>query len=774
MINNNNNVNIVNVNYDDTFQALDWVYKNKFNSMSINDKYEYLQMFNTYLKNTIYEILLKNKTNEKEEYIRKLCRYVIKYLLPSTNKIIEYFNDKKSGKNTSSASSFILTDKELILFNNVLDLEDDLFAIACLRSMTHLALYLERDDDLDQKVWCYILNDVMGGIFYYANQMILNNKYQNLFKQCPTGYGKCFSLDSDILTDKGYKKIKDIKVGDHVYSMKNNKPVLRKILNIWYSEKNQYKIKARNGSEIVVSPEHRMLTQRGYVKAQDLKTEDYFLEFKNNDFINCQIIEIEKIDEKIQMADIEVEETHNFILNGFVSHNSKSDCVIISFILGYDPSASIMKVVGNPRLVGEITENVVKMIQSPRFCKVFKNYEELINKNGNKEDIFDSISRKDGVFKIKGSKKARSFLCVNKDTAIDGTRYDYQFFDDVTQSKDRERVDRHMADRNNFTSQWKKRASSEFLTKRFFTGTAYHREDFLSYTKKYFLHNDQPIKDIDTAGFRWSKFVKLSKDKKTVYISVPKLANLDLGEEMCYCTFPQKYSKQEALNMLHGSLGSRREFFAMEQQEPLPPESLAFDYAYLNKYSRLPTDIIERKAKSKIIIDPSRKGGDNFAGLIFEQSSIENTNKWYLTSCYYEKTSSKVALPEIADLIVDHKVDIIYLETNIDCSQLLEIELKKRGYVNYELKEFYSSQKKSEKIAEERDNIRDDIIFPIQGMYSPESAMGRCMMDIVSYSFETNNKHDDSIDCCAMFTKQEKSQNQNTIEFLDIDFSLYR
>ena len=643
MINNNNNVNIVNVNYDDTFQALDWVYKNKFNSMSINDKYEYLQMFNTYLKNTIYEILLKNKTNEKEEYIRKLCRYVIKYLLPSTNKIIEYFNDKKSGKNTSSASSFILTDKELILFNNVLDLEDDLFAIACLRSMTHLALYLERDDDLDQKVWCYILNDVMGGIFYYANQMILNNKYQNLFKQCPTGYGK-----------------------------------------------------------------------------------------------------------------------------------SKSDCVIISFILGYDPSASIMKVVGNPRLVGEITENVVKMIQSPRFCKVFKNYEELINKNGNKEDIFDSISRKDGVFKIKGSKKARSFLCVNKDTAIDGTRYDYQFFDDVTQSKDRERVDRHMADRNNFTSQWKKRASSEFLTKRFFTGTAYHREDFLSYTKKYFLHNDQPIKDIDTAGFRWSKFVKLSKDKKTVYISVPKLANLDLGEEMCYCTFPQKYSKQEALNMLHGSLGSRREFFAMEQQEPLPPESLAFDWAYLNKYSRLPTDIIERKAKSKIIIDPSRKGGDNFAGLIFEQSSIENTNKWYLTSCYYEKTSSKVALPEIADLIVDHKVDIIYLETNIDCSQLLEIELKKRGYVNYELKEFYSSQKKSEKIAEERDNIRDDIIFPIQGMYSPESAMGRCMMDIVSYSFETNNKHDDSIDCCAMFTKQEKSQNQNTIEFLDIDFSLYR
>lgn len=621
--------------YDDTFTALDWVFENKvkiYGKMSEDELYDYFDMFRTYLNNTINNILLVNKDDVKEEYIRKLCRYVIKNLLPICNKKIKFYNEKSSNAN-------FVNSNDMIMLNKWLDMEDDLFAIASMRSLTHFALYLERDDSKDQKVWCYILNDVMGGIFYYANQMILNHKYQNLFKQCPTGYGK-----------------------------------------------------------------------------------------------------------------------------------SKSDCVIISYIFGYDNNASIMKVVGNPRLVGEITENVIKMIQSPRFGKVFKKYGE-ITKN-NKNDIFESISKKDGVFKLKYSNKARSFLCVNKDTDIDGTRYDYQFFDDITQSKDRENTTQHFKDREKFTSQWKKRASDEYSVIRFFTGTAYHREDFLSYTKKYYLHNKKPIKDIDTINFKWSKFVNLSSDKKSVYVIVPKLADLDLGEENCYCTFPQKYSKNEALAMYHGSLGSKREFFAMEQQTPLPPESLAFDYAYLNKYTKLPQDILEKNCVSKIIIDPSRKGYDNFSALVMEQSQIENTDKWYFTDCFYKKVSYKSALPEIVDLIIKHKVDVIYIENNVDYVELLKIELGKKNYTNYNLIEFFSSKGKEDKISSQRDDIRDTIIFPIQGMYYEDSDMGRAMKDIVNYSLDGRNKHDDSIDCCAMFTLQEKDNTQNEVTFFDFDFSL--
>lgn len=618
------------ISYIDTFESLKWAILQKYDLLSENEQLEIMNITYGFIYNTINNILLVNKNNDKEEYIRMLCRFTIKNILPRINKKIYEYNNKRSQNEKGS-----LNNNEMIKLNNWLDLEDNFYAIASMRSLYHLALYLERDDAESQKVWCYIIDDVMGGIFYTANQMILNNKYQNLIKQCPTGYGK-----------------------------------------------------------------------------------------------------------------------------------SKSDCVIICYILGYDHNATIMKVVGNPKLVGEITQNITKMLLSPRFGKVFKEFGDC---KGKENEMFTTIKQTDGTFKLKWSKQARSFLCVNKDTAIDGTRYDYQFYDDVTQSKDKENVTQHMKDRSNYTSQWKKRASNEFTTKRFFTGTAYHREDFLSYIKSYQSNNVPLVKELELTKFKWSKFVKFSQDRKTAYIIVPKLANLEFGEEKSYCTFPQRFSKKEALDMYHGNLGSRREFFAMEQQTPLPPEKLCFDYAYLNQYEKLPEDIIKRQSLSKMIIDPSRKGYDNFSALIFEKSSLENKNKWYFTSCFYEQVSSKAAIPEVVKLIIDHKCTTIYVETNIDITDSLENELQRNKYYDYEIVPFYSYEKKDEKISNTRDDIRDNIIFPIEGMYHFDSPMGRAMSDIVNYSMEGKNKHDDSIDCCAMFMIQESEESSNTIEFLPIN-----
>lgn len=749
------------ISYIDTFESLKWAILQKYDLLSENEQLEIMNITYGFIYNTINNILLINKNNDKEEYIRMLCRFTIKNILPRINKKIYEYNNKRSQNEKGS-----LNNNEMIKLNNWLDLEDNFYAIASMRSLYHLALYLERDDAESQKVWCYIIDDVMGGIFYTANQMILNNKYQNLIKQCPTGYGKCCSEDTMVFSKKGYVKISELNVGDYVYSMENNKLVENKITNIWHSSKKQVKIYTRSGANIIVSPEHRMYTQRGYVEAKNITCNDYLYELCSKDFVWNKIISIEYDDTEIPMIDIEVQNTHNFIANNLVSHNSKSDCVIICYILGYDHNATIMKVVGNPKLVGEITQNITKMLLSPRFGKVFKEFGDC---KGKENEMFTTIKQTDGTFKLKWSKQARSFLCVNKDTAIDGTRYDYQFYDDVTQSKDKENVTQHMKDRSNYTSQWKKRASNEFTTKRFFTGTAYHREDFLSYIKSYQSNNVPLVKELELTKFKWSKFVKFSQDRKTAYIIVPKLANLEFGEEKSYCTFPQRFSKKEALDMYHGNLGSRREFFAMEQQTPLPPEKLCFDYAYLNQYEKLPEDIIKRQSLSKMIIDPSRKGYDNFSALIFEKSSLENKNKWYFTSCFYEQVSSKAAIPEVVKLIIDHKCTTIYVETNIDITDSLENELQRNKYYDYEIVPFYSYEKKDEKISNTRDDIRDNIIFPIEGMYHFDSPMGRAMSDIVNYSMEGKNKHDDSIDCCAMFMIQESEESSNTIEFLPIN-----
>ena len=77
--------------------------------------------------------------------------------------------------------------------------------------------------------------------------MILNNKYHNLIKQTPTGYGKCVDINTlvDVYrNNKWYKtKIKNIKIGDLVTSMKDNQVVKRKVTHKWQSRRKAIKIK---------------------------------------------------------------------------------------------------------------------------------------------------------------------------------------------------------------------------------------------------------------------------------------------------------------------------------------------------------------------------------------------------------------------------------------------------------------------------------------------------------------------------------------------------
>lgn len=116
-----------------------------------------------------------------EEEIRDKCRYVIKEMLPEVRERIERLSERlrEVGEDYKVA-------KEL---REYLELEDDLYALASYRSLIHYAHYMERGDDASQWVWKYNMEDTMGSIFYYSNQMILDNTYKSLIKQCPTGYG---------------------------------------------------------------------------------------------------------------------------------------------------------------------------------------------------------------------------------------------------------------------------------------------------------------------------------------------------------------------------------------------------------------------------------------------------------------------------------------------------------------------------------------------------------------------------------------------------------
>lgn len=741
------------------FDALSWMYDNKFkDSDNIKELYEFISNFKDFIYIQLHKVLNKETDDDTEKLRRKYCKYVIGKLLPCANNVIKSFSNKISRK--------MMLESDWNIYNKWLDLQDDLMALASYRSLIHLAMYLETDDPEDNKVWKYTLNSTMGSIFYYSQAMILNHEYSNLIKQCPTGFGKCVDENTKILYWDGekyfYKPIKEINVGDEIGSLKKDKLVKRKVLNKWETNKLCLKIETDCRIELKVSYEHRLLTKNGYKKSEELTIDDYlYLYDEDFNYFNwVKINKIEKTSVKLPMVDLEIDETHNFIANGIVSHNSKSDCVIICYIFGYNINADIMKVVGNPSVIQPIFSGVVNMLKSQKFGKVFPEF----GKYNGTDEMFKECKSGDGAFTLKESKVGRSFYIVNKATSLDGARYNYQFYDDVTQSNEKHNLRAHQSDINKYTSQWSRRCYNVNTVLRWFTGTAYHTEDFLSWIKRDLANNEDWEVDLKTQKvFAWSKFVGISADKKSVSVSVPGLIDFSLGLDKCYSSFPEKYPKNEYLKDYRRNA---EEFFAMTQQEPVPSEALAFAYVRLQQWFELPEEIRKNDCRTIAIIDPARKGKDNYACLIFKESK----NKlWYLIDGYYKKVSAKIAVPGMCERMALHKVDRICFEQNATDIDLLEEKIKeemvKNNWLEYTIESFWNNENKEERISRTRDDIKDIIVFPGKGVFHKAQPMGMAMYDIINYTFEGNNINDDSIDCCSMLTLVVNQDNENEIAF---------
>ena len=135
------------------------------NIRPIVENKDYREIYNDLklFKEFIYEIVHKKlypmrELKGVEEDIRMLIKYVINKLLPYVNNCILELNRIVTNKKREDLA---------VVFNDYLDLEDDLYALASFRSLYHFAMYMERQDNEADIVWKYIIDDVMGGIFFY-------------------------------------------------------------------------------------------------------------------------------------------------------------------------------------------------------------------------------------------------------------------------------------------------------------------------------------------------------------------------------------------------------------------------------------------------------------------------------------------------------------------------------------------------------------------------------------------------------------------------------
>lgn len=122
-----------------------------------------------------------------------------------------------------------------------------------------------------------------------ANERSLDSEYKIIIVD------ECFIGDTLISTPNGYTKIKDIKVGDDVYTLNG----VNKVTNV-FKKKTQsklLKINLSNGESVVCTENHNILTTGGWLQAKNLMKGDCLIYDRREDLSNMSQTIPNKVDD---------------------------------------------------------------------------------------------------------------------------------------------------------------------------------------------------------------------------------------------------------------------------------------------------------------------------------------------------------------------------------------------------------------------------------------------------------------------------------------------
>lgn len=160
-----------------------------------------------------------------------------------------------------------------------------------------------------------------------ANGEFYTNGLQELDDFLATTFGHCIEENQYVSTTEGQKKIKDVQIGDKVYTFDGVHTVINKFEN---GVKILVNVKLVNGVEVRCTPNHMFLTMEGWKMALSLTENDVVI-FNGSP---CHILSVIKCDYG-NTYDLEVETAHNYIVNGVVVHNCSMQEDIMRFLVRF-------------------------------------------------------------------------------------------------------------------------------------------------------------------------------------------------------------------------------------------------------------------------------------------------------------------------------------------------------------------------------------------------------------------------------------------------------
>ena len=417
-----------------------------------------------------------------------------------------------------------------------------------------------------------------------------------------------------------------------------------------------------------------------------------------------------------------------------------SNICFIAWLFGNNHNTDVLYILGNPTMVKKVFVGIKQQMCRDRFAKVFPYFAQF---ECDENKMFEINNLKEGELLIKGANSLCNFKIASKDTAIDGVRFKWRFYDDVTRSMDKNNAQKHAKDNELYHDDWSKRRYTEFDDFEIFSGTAYSPYDL--------INTQKDNKGADAAIPSRFKYCDVNKATQTMFVKIPKL---DYDTDTS--TLPEKYTTEFARRERERDAET---FQAMEQQDPLPPSGLPFDNKKLKTYLTLPDKASEGGERSnvcKAVLDPARTGSDNLSlGIHSKCGDLE-----YLVACFYKKTpldgrmpDGRTALEHCCDMIIDKNVVELVVEINTASNLKTQIEdiLFARGYRSCKIQTVYSSQKKVDKIFDNQTTILEYIVYPHKSLYATSSMMGQYMKNITTWHPKTKD-NDDSIDTEAMYS----------------------
>ena len=549
-------------------------------------------------------------------------------------------------------------------------------------------------------------------------------------------YGKCVSPETFIHTETGLVTAGEVKAGDMLYSYLDGKAVLRRCVAVGDAKKYTVTVVSDGGIVFTCSTDHPILTETGeYVEAARLmKGDGVVVERKQCDIrpgfggwedfcidhVMCVVLGGMK-----SLVDIEVEDTHNFIGNGLVSHNTElCSKQFIAYGFAINPQSNFLHLSYSSSLTQENSMAVKDIVK----CEYYKAvYETRINP---KEDSRSRWSTVQG-----GKMYATSTL--GQITGFGAGRTDKE----TPEGDDYEEI----------TNEFFERFNPDGFAGAIVIDDPIKPEDALSENVRETVNRRfettirnrvnsrntpiviimQRLHEHDLCGYLLE-----AEPNEWEVLKIPVISYNDKGEEVALWPFKHTLEELHSLRDINSWV-----FDTQYMQDPMPIEGQLFPKEETKYFDVIPDD----PDLCFIQVDPADEGDNMYCSKVF----YIKDGYCYNVDTIYSADRLEIMLPRQKEQILKWNPAYVNMESNT-AWRLVAKEIKAwvAGLeLNTEVRRFSVHDNKELRIFNEAPTIRNRFFYLTPTKQNSEYQ--RCMRDKHSYLKMVKDQKDDGVDCDA-------------------------